>query len=117
MYYGVTTWTWKEDAGPGPNEARKKFSQMAKSEGWGEAGNEWLWASRIGGKPTMYIVSGFDNYADMAPPEQSFYDFLVEKMGDEEEVQKTFATFNSGFSSSDYTVWTQIEELSIESDD
>ena len=116
-YFGVTSWTWKEGAGPEVDEAREKFSQMAKNEGWGAAGNEWLWGSVIGGKPTLFIVTGYDNYADMAPPEQSFYAFLVEKMGDAEEVRKTFATFSSGFSSSDYTVWTKVPELSMGDDE
>lgn len=115
-YYGVTTWTWKEGAGPGPDEARRKFSQLAKDAGWADAGNEWLWLSRIGGEPKLMVVTGFADYADMQPPEQSFYDFVVEEAG-ASEAAETFAAFSAGFSSSEYTVWLYLENLSAGSDE
>ncbi|MBT8086134.1 MAG: hypothetical protein HKN35_13430 [Woeseia sp.] len=111
-YYGVTTWVWKEDAGSESSEARKTISKILLDEGWGEQGNNWLWHSRIGGKPELKIVSGFENFADMARPEVSLYEFLSEHMGSGEEVQAMFDAFNSGFASSDYTVWAHNEELS-----
>ncbi|MDJ0941230.1 MAG: hypothetical protein QNJ00_15830 [Woeseiaceae bacterium] len=114
-YFGVTTWTWKEGAGPGPEAARTKLSQVALENGWGEAGNEWLWHKRIGGPPKLMIVTGFESYADMAPPEQSFAEFLSEHM-DEDEMNDLFTTFGSGFSSSEYTVWRLNENLSTPGD-
>lgn len=116
-YYGATAWTWKEGAGPGPNEIRKKFSQMAISDGWAEAGNNWLWLSRIGGKPTIAVVTSFANYADMAPPEQSFFEFIAEQLDSEEEAGKLFTQFGSGFTSSEYTVWVHQPELSTPGDE
>lgn len=116
-YYGVTSWAWKMGAGPGPSEARKKLSQIAKKEGWGEAGNRWLWHERVGGKPTLMIAASFKDFADMAPPEQSFFEFLSEHMDSPEEVSALFTEFGSGFSSSDYTVWMHDEKLSAPNDD
>lgn len=110
-YYGVTTWTWKENAGQAPEKAREKMSQLALQEGWSEAGNYWLWLSRIGGKPVLMLVSGFENYADMAPDEVPFAAFMAEKMGSEEAVDKLFTEFGAGFSGSSYTVWTEREDL------
>ncbi len=115
-YYGVTTWTWKAGAGPGPDDARREFSQLAKDAGWAEAGNQWLWLSRIGGEPKLMVVSGFADYADMQPPEQSFYDFLVDEVG-ADRAARIIADFNAGFARSEYTVWLHLENLSAGSDE
>jgi len=114
--FGVTTWTWKEDAGPEVGEARKKLSQVGITEGFVNDDNNWLWLHRIGGEPRLMIVSSFENYADMEPPEQSFFEFVTEKLG-EEEAGALFAQFGSGFSSSDYTVWQLDPSLSTPSSD
>ena len=111
-YYGVTTWTDKQGAGPESSAARVKMSQMAINDGWAESGNNWMWLSRIGGIDKTMIVSSFENFADMAPPEQSFFEFMTETLG-AEEAGKVFSDFGSGFSSSDYTVWLHQPELSI----
>ncbi len=100
-YYGVTSWTEKQGAGPASNAARKKMSQAAIENGWD---SNWIWLSRIGGKPMAALVTSYENYADMEPPEQSFYEFMTEKLG-AEEAGKMFSDFGSGFSDSDYTVW------------
>ena len=116
-YYGVTTWSWKQGAGPAPGEARKKLSQMALSEGWANDDNNWIWMTREAGEPKLMIVSSYANYADMAPPEQTFFEFIAEKTGSEEEASKVFSVFASGFTDSDYTVWVLDEELSSPNDD
>lgn len=63
------------------------------------------------------IVSPYANFAAMEPPEQSFFEFVSEKMDSEEEVAALFNQFGSGFSSSDYTVWMYDENLSAPSED
>jgi len=111
-YYGVTSWTWKEGAGPATEQAREQLSQIAMDGGWGEMGNHWLWLSRIGGKPTLMIVNAFDDFADMEPPEQSFFDFVTEQLGSAEDAGKIFAQFGAGFADSSYTVWAHRPDLS-----
>ena len=111
-FYGVTTWSQKLGAGPASSAARVKMSQMAINDGWADSGQNWLWLSRVGGSPKISIVTSYENYAAMAPPEQSFFEFASEKMG-AEEAGKLFSDFSSGFSSSDYTVWQHEPELSI----
>lgn len=54
-------------------------------EGWGDAGNMWLWHQRIGGNPRLMIVTPFENFAAMEPPQPSFFDFLSEHAGSAEE--------------------------------
>ena len=116
-FYGVTTWHWKENAGPGPGEMRKELSKIAMEDGgWADSGRNWLWLNRMGGKPVLMIVAPFSNYADMAPPETSFFDMVSEKVG-AEKAAEMFTTFGSGFSSSDYTVWRYEEGLSTPADD
>ena len=115
-YYGVTSWTVKQGAGPAANQARIKLSDVALNQGWSEAGRNWLWLQRIGGKPMTAVVTSFSSYADMEPPEQSFFEFVGEKLG-AEEAAAVFGAFGSGFTSSDYTVWLYNEAMSSPSDD
>jgi hypothetical protein len=116
-FFGVTTWYLKEGAGPESNQAMEKMSQLAKNDGWADdESNNWLWLSRVGGKDALMIVSSYANYADMAPPEQNFFEFATEKLG-AEEAGAMFDDFGSGFASSDYTIWEHDEDLSTPSDD
>jgi len=114
--FGVTTWTLKEGVGPGPGQAREKLSQLGINEGYVNDDINWIWFSRIGGAPKLSIVSSYENYADMEPPEQSFFEFVTEQVG-EEEAGALFAQFGSGFASSDYTVWQLDTDLSSPSSD
>ena len=115
-YYGVTSWVWKEDAGPESGEAQEKLSSLAMEAGWGEE-NPWLWHSRVGGKPMLMIVTPHENYASMAPPEQNLVEFLAERTdATAEEIYGLFETFGSGFSSSDFTVWAYRPDLSVAED-
>jgi len=112
-YFGVTSWVWEEDASMQVDEVRKQFSQAAIEHGWGED-NPWVWMNRIGGKPMLMLVSPFKSYADMAPPEQSFFEFMIENTDmDEGDVAGMFETFGDGFESSDYTVWMHRPDLSL----
>ena len=96
---------------------RKQFSQAAIEHGWGDD-YLWIWMNRIGGKPMLMLVSPSRNYADMAPPEQSFFEFMVENTDmDEGDVVKMFETFGDSFESSDYTVWMHRPDLSLSEED
>jgi hypothetical protein len=114
-YYSVTTWTLKSGAGPEPGEARQEFSKIAKESGWGEAGNNWLWLQRIGGKPTLMLVGSNASYADMAPPETSFMEHMKEQGVSEEELTALFRAFDAGKVSSDFTIWRHDKSLSTPS--
>jgi hypothetical protein len=116
-YYTATSWTWKMGAGPGPDEARKKVSQMALEAGWAEAGNNWLWLSRLGGEPTIAIVTPSADFAGMAPPEPSFFEFIAEQTGSAEDAAAMLTTFGSGLAKEDTTIWVYDPDLSTPSDD
>lgn len=108
-YYGVTTWTRKLGAFGPTEEMRTQLSKIAMDGDWEY---NWLWLSRIGGEPTLMIVSPYEDFAAMAPPEQQFFDFVAEKLGSEEEAGKIFAQFGAGFTESSYTVWAHRPDLS-----
>ncbi len=110
-YYGVTSWTHKQGSGPASSAAMKEMSQLAITAGWATDDTNWLWFSRIGGDEITAIASSYDNYADMTPPEQSFFEFAVEKVG-EEAAGEMFAAFGKGFEDSDYTIWKLDESIS-----
>lgn len=116
-YYGATRWYWKEDSGSASSEARKQMSKLAKEGGWGEQRGPWLWLQQIGGRDILTLVAPYASYADMAPPEQSFYEFAAEQLGSEEQADEMFDDFSSGFSKSDYTIWRYRDDLSMQGDD
>ncbi|MGI9201337.1 MAG: hypothetical protein ACR2QL_09770 [Woeseiaceae bacterium] len=116
-YYAVTSWSNKQGRGPESNDAMGKMSQLAKDEGWAKDDNNWLWFSRAaGGDSVTALVSSYSNFADMEPPEQSFYAFAVDKLG-EVEADKMFADFAGGFDDSEYTIWLHDESLSTAADE
>jgi hypothetical protein len=115
-FYAVTTWTNKQGRGPESGEAKKALSQVGKTEGWTNDDNNWLWLSRIGGDYKTAIVSSYENYADMEPPEQSYYDFVVEKLG-EVEANELYDAWANGFDDSEYTIWRHDESLSTPADE
>jgi hypothetical protein len=108
-YYGVTTWTWKQGGGPAADEARKQLSKIGLDEGWEY---NWLWLERIGGEPQLMIVSPYENFAAMEPPENTFFELVTETLGSEEEAGKIFAAFSGGFTGSSYTIWQHRPDLS-----
>lgn len=108
-YYGVTTWSVKQGAGMASEAARKQLSKIALDGKWD---SHWLWHTRIGGTPALMIVTEYDDYADMAPPEQPFFEFVAEKLGSEEEAGKLFQAFAQGFTESNYTIWAHRPDLS-----
>lgn len=115
-FFAVTTWTNKQGGGSAWEVAMAEMSQLAKTKGWATDENNWLWLSRVGGDEMISIVSSYENYADMAPPEQSFFEYAAEKLG-EEAAGKMFNAFGSGFEDSDYTVWKLDESISTPVDD
>ena len=115
-YFSVTSWEIKQGSGQAWNEARKKLSRMALDEGWASDDNNWLWHSRVTGKAMQMIVNSAGSMADMAPPEESFFDFVAGKMG-EEEAAAVFDAFSAGFKNNDNTVWIHDKSLSTPTDD
>ena len=109
-YFGVTSWNIKPAKYRDFEAMKKKYSKMAKD--W--AGDEiyWAWLSRIGGTSQEALVAPYKNFADMAPPEQTFREFVVETVG-QEKADALNAKFSGALADEDYTVWRLVPELSM----
>ncbi len=112
--YGVMTWYLSEEVMPQAGEARRAVSQMLK-DGWASDANNWMWIYRFGGKSQLQMVTSFDSWGAMKEPEETVYDFMMEKMDSEDEVMGMFSDFSAGKTGSDYTVWRHNEELGLNS--
>ena len=108
-YFGVTTWRLK----PGKTRIRqaaiKALSAVGKEHGWSRS---WAWTSSVGGDASLSIVTPYANFADMEPPEQSFFEFATEHLG-AEETARLFDDFGSSVMSSEYTIFERRPDLSM----
>lgn len=114
-YFGVTSWTIEPAKYYDFMKMKTKYSQMGKEHNWADGKLYWAWTSRIGGKSQEAIIAPFKDYADMADPEQTFREFVVETVG-EEKAHAMSAKFSATLSEEDYTVWKLIPELSMSED-
>lgn len=112
-FVGVTTYDIKPGSGQQFNAAMSELSQIAKNDGWAEAGNAWAWSSAIDGSNVVSLVIPHANYADMAPPDPTFYQFLSESLGSEEAASEIFQRFTGATSGSNYKIYTHRADLSM----
>ena len=112
-YVGVTRWNPKSGEGAARGEALSKMSSTAKENGWDE---RWVWLTAVGGPNNLMLAVPYQNYADMAPPETSFYDFMV-KHTSEETAVSTFQAFENSFWGAEYTVYQLRRDLSTPRDE
>jgi hypothetical protein len=114
-YFGVSTMTVKSGKYMDFEAMKAKYAQMAKEHNWADGKIYWAWTSRIGGEPQESLIAPFKDYADMAPPEQSFREFVIETVG-EEKAQAMYAKFSATFVDEDYTIWKLLSEFSMSED-
>ncbi len=108
-YYGVTSWQPKPGR-IGPRQAAiKTFADVGKEHGWSRL---WSWQTRVGGESSLSLVIPYSNFADMEPPEQSFYEFVAEHLG-ADETARLFNGFGSSFLSSEYAIFEHRRDLSM----
>ena len=115
QYFGVTSWTIEPAKYYDFETMKAKYAQIAKEHNWADGKLYWAWTTRIGGKSQEALIAPFKDYADMAEPEQSFRELVVEVVG-EEKAQAMFAKFSATLSNEEYTVWRLIPELSMAED-
>lgn len=112
-FVGVTKWRPKSGEGMARRAALSKMTGTAKEHGWE---GRWVFMNSVGGPESLLLAVPFDNYADMAPPEVSFYEFMSEHLG-EEEAQAVFNQFSSSFWGSEYTIYRLRHDLSTPTGD
>jgi hypothetical protein len=114
--YGVTEWAIKGGHGAGFAAAREKMSQIAINQGWANTERNWAWMTTVGGRSTESIVIPYKNYADMAPGEESFFQFLSKHLGSEEAAGDLLKSLSAASWGSSYTVWEHRPDLSMSKD-
>ena len=114
--YGVTEWAIKGGHGADFAAAREKMSQIAINQGWANTERNWAWMTTVGGRSTESIVIPYKNYADMAPGEESFFQFLSKHLGSEEAAGDLLKSLSAASWGSSYTVWEHRPDLSMSKD-
>ncbi len=109
-YFGVTSWRLKPGTTGTRQAAIKALSTVGKEHGWSRP---WAWTSYVGGDSELSIVTPYANFADMEPPDQSFFEFASEHIG-AEETARLFNDFGSSFLSSEYTIFEHRPDLSMD---
>ena len=112
-YFAVTEWGIKGGHEADFTSARKVMSQVAINQGWAADGRNWIWSTTIGGKSRNAIVIPHKNFADMAPGEDTFFEFLSKHMGSEEAAGDLLKKFSSATWGSELTVWEHMPGLSM----
>jgi hypothetical protein len=111
--FGVTNWTPKPGHGAQRRAAMAAFTKTTTEHVWDHT---WSWSWSIGGPDRLSLVMPYKNFADMVPPEQTFYAFMIEHHG-EEAAAEIFNNFSSSFWESGYTIYRHRSELSMSGDD
>lgn len=110
QYFAVTQYRVKMGKGASIAEGKKTLSSYAKEMKWPYY---WSWSDQIGGKEGLSLVIPYSNYADMAPPEESFYQAIVKHLKDEDKTKAIFKQWSGNFKSTDYTIYRIRPDLSM----
>ena len=113
-YFAVTEFALKAGHAAEFHAARDKMSQIAINQGWANDERSWIWATTIGGKPTVSVVVPHENFASMADKGEGFMDFLARNLGSEEAAAELLQQFSAATWGSDYQVWVHRAEFSME---
>ncbi len=111
---GVTKFEIKQGHWSKFSKAMKKMSSLAKEHGWER---NWSWSYPVHGGDTVQLATPFKNFAEMAPMEENFYQFVAKHLKSEKKADKLFAEFDSAVSSSHYSIYRHRKDLSMGHDD
>lgn len=108
-YVGVTVFEIKTGKGKKTYKALKEMSALAKDNDWPR---NWSWSYSVNGSEQVALVTPYNNFAEMAPMEESFYAFVKKQLKSEKKTDKLFEKFNSGISGTDYQIYRKRDDLS-----
>lgn len=112
-YFAVTNFTLKAGQADEFHAAREKMSQIAINQGWADSTRSWLWATTIGGKPSVSVIVPYKNFAGMASAGEGFADFLARQLGSAEAAAQLMDQFSESTWGSEYQVWVHENSLSM----
>ncbi|MFC3193890.1 hypothetical protein ACFODZ_06530 [Marinicella sediminis] len=113
-FVGVTHFEVKSGKGSDMSASIKSMSTLAKDNGWPR---NWSWSYPVGGDGGVTLATPYANYADMAPMEESFYDFVVKHKKSKKKAEKMFDQFNGAIKSTHYTIYRHRVDLSMHEDE
>ncbi len=106
-FVGVTTYVVKAGHYAAMKKDLKLMSDAAKSPDWPY---NWLWYESVSDGDLSLAVP-FNNYADMAPAEQTFREFLTKTMESKEKADELIGSWMSHFESTQYMVYRHRKDL------
>ena len=109
-YVGVTHYEVKMGHGRQMNAAIKEMSGLAKDNNWP---HNWSWSYPVGGSYTVNLAIPFENFAAMAPLQESFYEFVSKTLKSEKKADQLFEDFTDSFKSSKYSIYRLRSDLSM----
>jgi hypothetical protein len=112
-YFAVTDFSLRAGRAGDFHAAREKMSQIAINQGWADSTRSWIWATTIGGKPSVSVIVPYKNFAGMASAGEGFADFLARQLGSAEAAAELMGQFSESTWGSDYQVWVHEENLSM----
>lgn len=106
-YVGLTTYTLKLGHQAAMSKDRKLFSDIAKANNWPYS---WDWSDSVS-SGDIYLAVPYQNWAGMAPPDETFAKLLGKHFGDEAKTKETLQRWVSHFESIDYNVYALRSDL------
>lgn len=107
--FGVTRYTHKMGVAPEIEASKTALSTAAKEGEWPRS---WAWLRNTGGSGKLELVVPYMNYAEMAPAEESFAEFLARLHG-ADRAREMIDAFTDNFTATDYTVYRYIPDMSM----
>ncbi|WP_088330024.1 hypothetical protein [Lacimicrobium sp. SS2-24] len=109
-YVGVTNMQVKAGHWSAMKADLATMSSIAKTHNWPY---HWGWTYSVGGPRSVSLVIPYNNYADMAPPEQKFSELLVKHFGDKDKAQAFMQGWSDHFDTNEYQIYRLNTELSM----
>ncbi|MFT6988409.1 MAG: hypothetical protein ACJASL_000371 [Paraglaciecola sp.] len=107
-YVGLTTYVLKPGHRAAMNKDRKLFSDVAKANKWPF---NWDWSDAVSGSGDIFLAVPYQNWASMAPPDETFAEMLGKHFGDDAKTKATLQRWVSHFESVDYNIYSLRTDL------
>ncbi|NND61229.1 MAG: hypothetical protein HKN49_13275 [Gammaproteobacteria bacterium] len=108
--YGVTTYKHKMGRAMQIEASKAALVNAARE---GEWPHHWSFMRDVGGRNAVGLVIPHENYADMAPPEESFGEFLTRHHG-QEKAMEMLTDWTDNFVATNYTVYRYMPDMSMD---
>jgi len=109
-YVGVRRIKVKNGSHTQMNNSIKSLSKFGIDNKWPHS---WSWTYPVSGSSDVNFIIPFENYAAMAPLEESFYQYVLRVHESKDEAMKLFDEYSDSIESSTYTIYKKNTELTM----